>query len=200
MVVASLAIYTSATLAWFMISMEKSKEILGRTQSAATLANLSSEPRVGSTSVAHRPYDTHTLRHTKLFGSPKIEVEQVVTKNLPQTSSTLRLKGVFDYGSTATSRALIESSGETQSYGVGDEVPGDRTIAGITEGVVVLESRQGLERLEFDTDQFAFEFYDAAPQAQSGVKGSVPSEHESGVALEYRRYPRTPLHLRQRRQ
>ncbi|WP_166259290.1 type II secretion system protein N [Marinobacter salicampi] len=134
------------------------------------------------------------LASIDLFGEldPENETKELDTENLPETNLRLFLRGALSADGEYPASALIEdSTGRTEAYVKGDELPGNATLRAIHPQRVILERGGKLENLYFpETDdraglsiaandsQPAAVEQESAPQAQAGgsTRGSDPSE------------------------
>lgn len=134
------------------------------------------------------------LASIDLFGEldPENETKELDTENLPETNLRLFLRGALSADGEYPASALIEdSTGRTEAYVKGDELPGNATLRAIHPQRVILERGGKLENLYFpETDdraglsiaandsQPAAVEQESAPQAQAGgsTRGGDPSE------------------------
>lgn len=134
------------------------------------------------------------LASVDLFGelNPEDETKELDTENLPETNLRLFLRGALSADGEFPASALIEdSTGKTEAYVKGDELPGNATLRAIHPQRVILERGGKLENLYFpeadnraglsiaaNDSQPAAAEQESAPQAQAGgsTRGGDPSE------------------------
>lgn len=99
------------------------------------------------------------LASVDLFGelNPENETKELDTENLPETNLRLFLRGALAADGEYPASALIEdSTGRTEAYVKGDELPGNATLRAIHPQRVILERGGKLENLYFpETDDRA---------------------------------------------
>lgn len=93
-----------------------------------------------------------SLAEVELFGTASSAVTAQVTntENLPETNLRLYLRGVLAAEGEFPGSALIEDdSNSTDSYLVGDELPGNATLRSVHANRVIIERSGKLENLYF---------------------------------------------------
>lgn len=90
------------------------------------------------------------LNNAHLFGLANAPVVKQASKDAPETTLNLVLRGIFSTQPMSLASAIISSGkrGEELTYGIGDSVPGNATIEEIYQTHVVLMRNGRLETLK----------------------------------------------------
>ncbi len=107
---------------------------------------------VGQTTPGQTQAPAISLAEVELFGTASAEVAAQVTntENLPETNLRLYLRGVLAAEGEFPGSALIEDdTNATDSYLVGDELPGNATLRSVHTNRVIIERSGKLENLYF---------------------------------------------------
>jgi len=90
------------------------------------------------------------LNNAHLFGQANAPVIKQATKDAPETTLNLVLRGIFSAQPMTLASAIISSGkrGKELTYGVGDSVPGNATIEEIYQTHVILMRNGRLETLK----------------------------------------------------
>ncbi|MDC0663377.1 type II secretion system protein N [Marinobacter sp. SS21] len=128
-----------------------------------------------------------SLAEVELFGTASAEVTAQVTntENLPETNLRLYLRGVLAAEGEFPGSALIEDdSNITDSYLVGDELPGNATLRSVHTNRVIIERSGKLENLYFpeldDSSGMDFAEEDGATTADTDTPAQPSGASTSG--------------------
>ncbi|MDX1755559.1 MAG: type II secretion system protein N [Marinobacter sp.] len=120
-----------------------------------------------------------SLADVELFGTASSATSQVTnTENLPETNLRLYLRGVLAAEGDFPGSALIEDdSNTTESYLVGDELPGNATLRSVHANRVIIERSGKLENLYFPDleDSSGMEFAEESDATAAGSATTAPT-------------------------
>jgi general secretion pathway protein C len=164
--------YLSAQITWLFVPKAEMKSAAIRTP--ATI--------IGQTSMK---VDVAAIKALNLFGrapqkSKIAEVKKVEVEDAPPTRLKLTLTGVAASNDDSVAAAIIESSGQQETYGVGEKIKGTRaTLRKVMPDRVIIEQSGKHETLMLD----GFKYQKLSASKQGAQKNNAQVKSSAQQAL-----------------
>jgi len=141
MILLILASYTLAQITWQLLEPAPSAQ-LSKPSTENTRQNKSSNSQFQQKLIQ--------LNNAHLFGQANAPAIKHASKDAPETTLNLVLRGIFSTQPMSLASAIISSGkrGKELTYGIGDSVPGNATIEEIYQTHVILMRNGRLETLK----------------------------------------------------
>ena len=129
-----------------------------------------------------------TLTSAHLFGVAQSQSVQVSAEKAPDTKLNLVLRGILTAGEAQMASAIIAqgASGQEETYGINDKMPGGITLREIHAEHVIIERQGQLETLRMEKDQGddLISAPVARPQSSTSTMSAVASQAIKNIRRE----------------
>lgn len=129
-----------------------------------------------------------TLTSAHLFGVAQSQSVQVSAEKAPDTKLNLVLRGILTAGEAQMASAIIAqgASGQEETYGINDKMPGGITLREIHAEHVIIERQGQLETLRMEKDQGddLIAAPVARPQSSTSTMSAVASQAIKNIRRE----------------